>query len=847
VAGGVLIALAAAAAPLRSQQPTPEQLRAALRARPDLAAQIRERVAASGLTPAQIRARLAGAGYPEHLLDPYITPAMEGAAEILPDPRAFTALQALGLTGDVNADLALPAEDVVTGIPGEPRRDLPALSRDSIRIFGLEIFARISNQFQPALAGPVDPAYRLGPGDVLVAVLTGDVELSHTIEVTREGFVVIPQVGQLAVSGLTLAELESVLFERLGRVYSGVRRGPGATTQFRLSVSRLRTNQVYVVGDVARPGGYLISGAGTVLTALYLAGGPTPNGSFRRIEVRRAGRPVDTLDLYDYLLRGDNRHDVRLETGDVVFVPVRGVHTQITGAVVRPAIYELATGETLRDLVAAAGGFEPSASLQRVQIDRILAPAERTDAGRDRVVLDVSGAQLAEGVAPAFPLQPGDRVRVFGIPDRARRFVTVRGNVWFEGRVGFRPGMVLSEAIRLAGGPKPDVVLDRILISRLSPDSSRRQLRSAFRDSTGAVTDDLRLQEDDDVLVFSRTAFRPARYVVVTGAVRTPGRIAYRQDMTLRDAVLLAGGVTEDALLTEAEIARLPRDRSAGALAETVRVPLDSTYLVDRGAEGEYLGPPGVPGPPSGAPDVPLHAYDNVLVLRQPDWELQRVVAIAGQVAYPGRYALRSRAERLTDLIGRAGGLTRDAYAGGAELYRNGQREDGSRLRVVDRLERNGAERADTAAIAPELARRVGIDLPRAIARPDARENLILRAGDSVWVPEYDPTVRVLGAVNAPSSVLHRPGWNLDDYVAAAGGYSRGSDRAKAYVVQPGGRLQSVARRFLFPDGVPAPQPGAVVFVPDRDPSDKKDWAGLLGSIAQILASTVAIIVVATR
>lgn len=820
-----LILATAGALPLAAQVPTPDEARRLLDTRPDLVAQVRERILASGLSATDIRARLVAAGYPATLLDAYL-PDVPAAGSGSADPRVFAAARALGL-----ADPAEPlAEAPAVTAPAGGAAQEPA-------IFGMEVFRRASGQFQPNLAGPVDPTYRLGPGDQLVLILTGDVELSHSLEVTREGFVVIPQVGQLAVNGLTMAALESLLYDRLGRVYSGVSRGAGATTRFQVSMARLRTNQIFVIGEVRQPGSYQVSAAGTVLTALYAAGGPGENGSFRRVEVRRGARTVATLDLYDYLLRGDNRHDIRLESGDVVFVPVRGTWAVITGEVVRPAIYELRTGETLRDLVASAGGFRPSAALQRVQVDRILPPAERQPGGRDRVVLDLGAEQFADGAGPALPLQAGDQVRVFAVTDRLRNFVTVRGNVWTEGRVAYVEGMRLADAIRQAGGPKPDTFQGQILVSRLNPDSTRTQLRSAFAGADGQVTDNLVLREDDQVEVFSRTAFRPLRYVIVTGAVRTPGRVAFREGMTLRDALLLAGGVTEAAWLQEAEIARLPENRPPGTMAVTSRVALDSTYLVDRGPDGRWLGPPGAPAARSGAPEVALQPYDNVLVFRQPEWELPRMVAIAGQVRYPGSYTLRTRTERLTDLIERAGGLTTAAYPAGISFVR--------RTPALP-LPEAGADQSRGAEVT-----RIGVDLPGVLDNPGHRDNLLLASGDSVTIPEYNPIVRVTGAVHAPTGVTHEGGRSLPHYVAAAGGFDRQADRGGAYVVQPNGKVESVRRRwFILPDGQPRPEPGAVIVVPmrvERERSGTGEMTSFFTGLASILASTIAIIVVATR
>src|SRR5918995_995778 len=360
--------------------PTAEQARRALQNQPELVAQLRQRLLQSGLTPDQVRSRLRAAGYPENMLDQYLTGA-DTTRAVRPGQRDLEAVSALGLLSVAELD-SLEVKDSTMEVSDSMQLVLDSLRlrradsaradslADSIRVlhtgglkqFGLETFRRTSSRFQATQSGPVDANYRLGPGDVLVLILTGDVEQIYSLDVNREGFVVIPQVGQVHVANLTLSQLEDVLYARLGRVYSGVRRGARASTRFQISVGRIRNIQVFVVGDVVRPGAFQMSGAGTDLTALYAAGGPTSNGSFRRVEVRRGGKLVDSLDLYDYLLQGINRSDLRLENGDVVFIPVHGGFAKLAGEVTRPAVYELQSGETLRDLIEFAGGFGPAAN-----------------------------------------------------------------------------------------------------------------------------------------------------------------------------------------------------------------------------------------------------------------------------------------------------------------------------------------------------------------------------------------------------------------------------------------------------------------------------------------------------
>jgi polysaccharide export outer membrane protein len=840
------------------QLPSPEQAREILRNRPDLVEQLRQRLAESGLTPDQVRSRLRSAGYSETLLDDYLLGA-DTTRRVRPGPRTLDAARALGILSETEAD-TLEVQDsmrVVSDSLQQVLDSLHALRADSARadsladsvrvlrgaglkLFGLETFRRTSTRFQAAQAGPVDENYRLGPGDLLVLILTGDVEQAYSLDVNREGFIVIPQVGSVYVANLTLGQLNDVLYTRLSRVYSGIRRGRG-TTKFQVTVGRLRNIQVFVVGDVVRPGAFQISGAGTVLTALYSAGGPTANGSFRRVEVRRSGKLVDTLDIYDYLLHGNNASDVRLQTGDVVFVPVHGAFVKLAGEVTRPAVYELRAGETLRQLVEYAGGFGPSAYRARVRIHRILPPEARGPAGAARVVVDVGPDQLAGGGVPAVPIIPGDSVTVLAVPERLRGYVTVKGNVWVEGQVGFRPGMKLSDAIRLAGGPKPDVYLDRILVSRTNDDSTRLQLRSAFADSIGAVTNDLVLQDEDEVRVFSRAAFLPARFVTVVGAVRNPGRVPYREGMTMRDLVLLADGVTEDADLREAEIGRRDESQDPGALAKTIRVRLDSSALVRGGTDGVPVTP--AAGGAAGIPDVPLQPYDNVLIMRQAGWELQRLVYLTGQVAHPGRYALRSKTERLSDLLERAGGLTDQAYAGGVQFYRSystGRRPANDRPPPIGETRRSPSD-----TLPRGFAERVGLDLPRVMKDRKFRDNIILAAGDSIHVPEYNPIVMVEGAVNAPGAVQYTPGKSLDWYVNAAGGYTQLSDSKHAYVTQPNGKREGVKRRVILSDDIPKPKSGAVIFVPAKVIQDQpSNIAGIITTVAGLLSTLVTLIVV---
>src|SRR5438309_4739148 len=562
------------AEPCLAQNPPPPSqaqgaLERAIEQNPGLADVLRQRIQQSGLTPEQVRSRLQAGGYPSNLLDPYLSATPLGQGAPAPGVQELTAIQALGLQPIAVRVDSLPVD---TGLISSGRGE-GAGGRS--RVFGVDVFRRTTTQFLPLLSGPVPPDYKLGPGDALVLILTGDVELAYTLQVTREGFILIPQVGQVFVANLALEQLRDVLYTRLGRVYSGVKRGPNATTRFDSSVANVRANQVYVVGEVSQPGAYQISSLGTVLTALYAAGGVTERADMRQVEVRRGGKAIATLDLYDYLIRGDIRSDVRLETGVVVFVPVHGTRAEMSGAVVRPFIYELKPGETLGDLIKAAGGFRPNADMRRIAVHRLLPAVERGPGTPPRAVIDVA-------------LSP--------------------------------------------------------LRSSLSGSGERGAVRDGADPSNGVAIPSVGLQDGDSVVVDSVMALAGQYFWRVAGMVRKPGIYAWREGMTLRDLVVVARGPKVGADLREAEIARMPEDRSRGQLATTLRAPLDSSYLLERDSTGRYAGPPGLPFSPAGsAPEVVLKAFDNVLILKQPEFDFQRTVVIAGEVRSPGTYSLRTK------------------------------------------------------------------------------------------------------------------------------------------------------------------------------------------------------------
>lgn len=751
-----------------------------------------DQLAGSGLTRAQVRVQLVAMGIDPSIADRYFDRLDGFGGGPLGQNADF--LQALAELGAFNEPPAIVPTDIIGDTIGAPEEDLaPVLEPipDSILpVFGRSVFSGVTTEFQPVLSGPVDSDYTLGPGDELQLILIGDVELAYPLlNVTREGFIVIPDVGQIFVNGLTLGDLTEQLYARLGAVYSGVRRGADATTTFHVALGSLRSNLVFLVGDVTRPAGYQVSSVANVFNALYNAGGPGEQGSMRSIQVRRGGGLVAEVDLYDYLLGRDTSNGIRLEQNDRVFVPIVGSQVAIDGLVRRPAVYELKQGEQLRDLLSFAGGPRPEAYLRRIQIDRIVPPAARTP-GRERLLLDVDLETM-----PAdedFALFDGDLVTVLSIGDRRDNQVTVAGYVEKPGLFELVPNMTVGDVITRAGGLLPDAFNDVAHLIRLVEADGTTVLERVSLGADGQPMSDVLLREMDRVVIFGRSELRTVALVSIGGEIKNPGVFLLNAGMTAEDLLLAAGGFTE---MADPLTAQLVRRESGLVLGDTVAVSMDIVFdsslpsAFDQFFDGAGPGPR--PGLGESARDIELLNGDRVFVRRLQGLRDEGDVILLGEVLYPGPYALEQRGETVSSLIARAGGLTAEAYAEGALLVRG--------------------------------SLPVGISLAGALDQTGGGVDFLLLPGDSLSVPQYDGTVQVSGAVEFQTRVRWREEFSLSDYIEQAGGVVETGDRDAAVVTYANQERQRTSRILFFRNDPPV-EPGSVISVPFKEPDTSEGF-----------------------
>lgn len=685
------------------------------------------------------------------------------------------------------------------------------------RIFGADLFRNGSISSTPNLRLATPLNYVLGPDDQLVVNVYGNSLVNWKLNVSPEGNITIPGVGPLNVAGKTIEQATSNIKAKLAANNYAIGRG----TSVNVTLGDIRTIKVRVVGEVVKPNTYSVPSVATVFDALYASGGPSDNGTFRQIEIIRNGRIFRSLDVYDFLVSGSQKDNIGLQDQDIIRVPTYRTRVELSGEVKIPAIFETIPGETLQDILKFAGGFTEKAYTEQIKAVQISNQQYR--------IIDIFENDYKNYV----PLR-GDKYIVNRVLDRFENRVIINGAVFRPGQFELEKGLKLSQLIQKAKGLKEDAFTGQGSITRLKPDNTTELISFDVLGVVSKTAPDIVLQREDIVNIASIFDLRDKYTVTIQGEIRNPGEFAYAEKMNLQDLIIKAGGFTEGASAERIEVSRRINNSdplSANSLVANVfTVNVDPTLKL---ADVQFE----------------LKPYDVVSVYTLPGYEPQKTVKLEGEVVSPGNYTIKTKNEKISDIIKRAGGLTASADVEGGTLKRTNIAILGVDKNKVDTagITREREERLkrlkQTFKDSTDIQLRndfVGIDLKKILSKPGSNIDLRLEDGDVLLIPKRQQIVRVNGEVLYPSAVVFEKGKSFSSYVSNAGGFSPKALRRGAYIVYPNGSVKA-SHKILFFTTHPNVKPGSEIRVPLK-PEKKGLGATEIVGLTTGLASLGAII-----
>ena len=671
--------------------------------------------------------------------------------------------------------------------------------KKSSKVFGRDIFNNKSLTFEPNMNIATPQNYRLGPGDAVIIDIYGASQKTIQDTVSPDGTVTIEGYGPVSISGLTVSQANARLRGTVGSRYS--------SSKIRLTVGQTKTIMVNVMGEVKAPGTYTLSAFATVFHALYMAGGINDLGTLRNIKVYRNNRLVTVVDIYDYILNGKLTGNVRLADNDVIVVGPYDCLVNITGKVKRPMFYEMKKNESINSLLKYAGSFTGDAYKKSVRVNR--------KTGREYSVYNVEEFDFA-----SFRIADGDSVTVEPILNRYANTVEVRGAV-------FRPGMYnlgeqvnsVRSLIEHAEGLTEDAFKARAVMHRMKTDRSLEVVSVDVEGIMSGKVADIPLKENDVLFIPTRQDKMNERTITIRGEVLFPGTYKYADNETIEDFVLQAGGLTDKASVVNVNVSRRVSDAKAlrpdSLIAQTYTLSLKDGFVID------------------GTPGFILMPFDEVFIRKSPGYTEQQNVTIEGEVLFAGAYTLTKRNARLSDLFKKAGGSTQEAYLKGARLIRKANDTEKARMEAVLKMQREqqqknllqlaassnsgsnlqqvaeSAKNADLEKFNVPDEYPVGIDLSEAIKHPGSEEDLVLREGDRLVVPQYNGTVKINGAVMYANTVGYEKGKRASYYIDQAGGFASDAVKNKAYIIYMNGKVAKVSHGAKV-------QPGCEIVVPAK-------------------------------
>lgn len=696
---------------------------------------------------------------------------------------------------------------------------------DTLEAFGYNTFEYAVNSFEPYLDIPVPKNYIIGPGDEIILSVWGETQLIHNLTVSKEGSIYIPDVGMIVVNGLTIEQAKSKLLRILSGTYSTLlpQDGTPPTSTLDISTGKLRTVKVYVVGEVSNPGVYSLPSQATALTAIYFCGGPLLNGSMRNIYVKRDGKIVANVDLYNYLISGDNSDDVRLQDEDVIVVPAIGNRVAVVGQVNRPAIYELKQGETLGELITYAGDLQYDAYINKIFIERFVPFSQRDIYKNDILSLDLSFNTVDEIRNSNYTIEGGDLVQIRSMNDLPENRVTIQGPVKTPGFYELKNGMTIADLIKESGDMLPSAFQERGIVVRTLPNLLREVY--SFNINKALENDpqhNLTLKNRDIVYLYQHNSFFPERSIEISGSVKNPGLYVFMENMRLSDLIVMAGGLTDTATVKNIEISRLNYD-DENTYSSKIIADLDNNYWET----------------PSNR-DPQLKEYDRVLIKADPMINFPKTVFISGEVKYPGSYTLLKRNERVSSLIERAGGLLETAYEEGIYVIRENPYHMNQDQDIPDSLKTSEfyKEAAYQQLIEPFLGR-MAINWNAIEEDEESNYNIPLEAGDSLVVSVDPKTVFVSGEVEIPSVIPYKKGANLAYYIKQAGGYTENANAGEDIVILPNGTKWEPSGWFFIADNEISS--GTVIIVPPLYKEESDFWP-IVRDVVSVVSSAAVLI-----
>lgn len=656
------------------------------------------------------------------------------------------------------------------------------------KVFGANLFQTELLTFEPDMRIATPKNYQLGPDDELNIAIFGDVLDNFKVKVSPEGTVKILNIAPIYVNGLTIEVASERIISRLRQLYQGLNK-PGSGSSAQVTLGNVRSIKVTLTGEVTYPGTYTVSSLATVFNALYVAGGPSKNGSFRSIRVIRGNKVVRTLDLYDFLLRADQSNNIHLNDQDVIRVGDYENRVELTGEVKRPMIYEMVKGETFKDLLRFAGGFTEKAYTYTINV--------RRNTSREIRLLNITQDKV-----DSFLPNNGDIYTIGTIIERFENKVEVEGAIFRPGIYAIEPGLTtVKELIKKSEGLREDAFLSRASLVRRKENYDPEILSIDLGKILRGEAADIPLQREDVLKVYSITNLREKRYVNILGEVNQPGEFEYKEGMRVGDLILMAKGLKESASFANLELARRiinhgDSNKNAEKI-EIISLTIDGSLQVSN--EGSQMV---------------LQPFDIVSIRKAPNYEEQRSVLVVGMVNYPGSYAIQNNKQKISDIIARAGGLRAEGYLEGAKLVRG---------KIT-----------------------VGVNLKEILSNPASQENLQLMAGDELSIPRLLQTVKLTGAVQNPLAVSYKEDYTLKEYIAEAGGFTANANRSKTYVTYANGISNQIRKFFIFKKN-PRIEPGAEITIPALPENSKKgltaaEAIGLTSSLVSVALTMITLI-----